>query len=58
MAYPSKNSTTYTSPTKNVSTFALGQQQATHTWENELMTWAAELRTWAEVMTWSYQSKN
>lgn len=59
MAYPSKNNSNYTAPTKNSSSSSL-EQQNIETWAVNLNMWQNELRTWAELSgnTWSYQTKS
>jgi hypothetical protein len=59
MAYPSRNTSTYTAPSKNTSSSTL-QNQNIETWAVNLNMWQDELRTWAELSgnIWSYQSKN
>lgn len=59
MAYPNRNTSTYTAPTKNSSSSSL-ELQNIETWNLNLNTWNAELRTWNELAgnVWSYQSKS
>jgi hypothetical protein len=58
MEYPSKNTSTYTAPTKNTSVIGTFPNQTTHTWATETMKWEEELRTWEDVATYTYQAKN